>query len=148
MSANPNMVNAKQPVMVTIPADAKIGITGRTNADYHQKVTVKDVTGTAQYVFQGSGEGQALTLHGGSDNSRVSLEPITGGRVRTLAINFEHSSEGPSGTFTDSLALNPTIQTVHDASNNVKNMYWEIASEDNVDMDYNDAIIRIEADFP
>ncbi|PLB45269.1 hypothetical protein P170DRAFT_440410 [Aspergillus steynii IBT 23096] len=148
MSANPNMVNAKQPVVVSIPAEAKIGITGTTNADYHQRVTVKDVTGTTQYVFQGNGEGKPLTLHGGSDNSRVSLEPITGSRMRTLAINFEHSSEGPTGTFTDSLALNPTTQTVHDAGYNVKSMSWEIASEDNVDMDYNDAIIRIVADFP
>lgn len=142
------MVNAKQPVVVSVPAEAKVGITGRTNADYHQRVTVKDVTGTTQYVFQGSGEGKPLTLHGGSDNSGVSLEPITGGRMRTLAINFEHSSEGPNGTFTDSLALHPTTQTVHDASYNVKSMSWEIASEDNTDMDYNDAIIRIVADFP
>ncbi|KAE8356173.1 hypothetical protein BDV28DRAFT_127769 [Aspergillus coremiiformis] len=144
MQPNENLVHPESPVVVSIPGGARIHITGVTNADFHQKVTVQEV-GREQYVFEGSGEAKSMLLRGGAES--VDLEPLAGSGFRTWTINFQNSASGAEDSFKTSKVLRPIYNTVYDDNYNVRSMQWEIASEDNVDDDYNDAIIRIVADI-
>ncbi|GAB1197489.1 hypothetical protein APSETT444_006784 [Aspergillus pseudonomiae] len=142
MQPNANMIHPEGPVVISIPDGAKVHISGKTNADFRQRVTVEEI-GRGKYIFEGSGEDKAMTLEGGDES--VDLEPIKGSGFRTWTINFQNSSSGAE--YRMSKVLRPVYNTVYDANYKVQKMEWEIASEDNVDDDYNDAIIRFSADI-
>lgn len=144
MQPTENLIHPEGPVVVSIPEGAKIHITGMTNADFHQRVTVKEI-GKEEYIFEGHGEAQPMVLKGGANS--VDLEPIAGSGFRTWTINFQNSSSGSDDSYRVSKVLRPIYNTVYDNDYKVRSMQWEIASEDNVDDDYNDAIIRIVADI-
>ncbi|KAB8264080.1 hypothetical protein BDV32DRAFT_92311 [Aspergillus pseudonomiae] len=142
MQPNANMIHPEGPVVISIPDGAKVHISGKTNADFRQRVTVEEI-GRGKYIFEGSGEDKAMTLEGGDEC--VDLEPIKGSGFRTWTINFQNSSSGAE--YRMSKVLRPVYNTVYDANYKVQKMEWEIASEDNVDDDYDDAIIRFSADI-
>ncbi|KAE8347846.1 hypothetical protein BDV24DRAFT_2134 [Aspergillus arachidicola] len=144
MQPSPNMIHPEGPVVISIPESAKIHIVGKTNADFRQRVTVEEI-GKDKYIFEGSGEGKPMTLVGGSES--VDLEPIKGTGFRTWKIDFQNSSSGAEDSFRMSKVLRPVYNTVYDADYKVRKMEWEIASEDNIDDDYNDAIITVSADI-
>ncbi|KAF7593804.1 hypothetical protein BBP40_010861 [Aspergillus hancockii] len=136
-----NLLHPDSPVVVSIPGNASIDITGRTNADFYQKVILKEVN-KDEYIFEGTGEGQAMKLVGGAES--LSFTRAEDPALRTWTINFQNA-ETADGAFRPSKVLRPIYKTVYDDKYNVKSMEWEIASEDNEDNDYNDAIIRIVA---
>ncbi|KAE8383266.1 hypothetical protein BDV26DRAFT_287766 [Aspergillus bertholletiae] len=148
MQPSDNLVHPKGcPVVISTPSSARVRIVGRTNADFHQRVTVKEV-GREEYIFEGSGENKAMTLKGGNVES-VDLGPLEAddGKFRTWTFNFQNSSSGAEDSFTASKVLRPVYHAVHDAEYKVQAMEWEISSEDNIDDDYNDAVIRLVADL-
>ncbi|KAE8156898.1 hypothetical protein BDV40DRAFT_65087 [Aspergillus tamarii] len=146
MQPSDNMIHPEGPVVISIPENAKVHIVGETNADFRQRVTVEEIgEGKGKYIFEGSGEGKAMTLAGGKES--VDLDAITGPGFRTWKFNFQNSISGAEDTFRRSKVLRPVYNTVYDADYKVRKMEWKIASEDNVDDDYNDAVITVSADI-
>ncbi|KAB8078434.1 hypothetical protein BDV29DRAFT_2815 [Aspergillus leporis] len=142
MQPSENLVHPQSPVVVSIPGNARISITGRTNADFYQKVILKEVE-KDEYIFEGTGEGKAMTLAGGAES--LSFDSTDKSALRTWTVDFQNSTTGPSGAFRASKVLRPIYKTVYDDKFKVRSMEWEISSEDNEDDDYNDAVIRIVA---
>ncbi|KAE8362925.1 hypothetical protein BDV27DRAFT_13042 [Aspergillus caelatus] len=144
MQPSDNMIHPEGPVIISIPKNAKVHIVGEANADFRQRVTVEEI-GKGKYIFEGSGEGKAMTLAGGKES--VDLEAIEDPGFRTWRFDFENSISGAENSFRTSKVLRPVYNTVYDADYKVQKMEWKIASEDNIDDDYNDAIITVSADI-
>ncbi|KAE8150002.1 hypothetical protein BDV25DRAFT_118860 [Aspergillus avenaceus] len=132
-----------EPVVVSIPEGAKIDISGTTNADFHQRVTIKEIGKDDSYIFEGHGESAVMNLKTGGN--RLAVERATGSGLRTWTFDFENSENQQE--YRHSKVLRPVYKTVYNNDYKVSKMEWEIVSEDNVDDDYNDAIIHIVADF-
>ncbi|TWU75111.1 hypothetical protein ED733_001470 [Metarhizium rileyi] len=137
----------EQPVHITVPGTAQITVTGHTNARFYQKVTVTDVANGKIYIFTGSGENETeMKVHGSEEKGPVLLDTLPSQPLhRTLTVLFEFSSQG-EGSLEKSAVLMPRVQCEYNGLQHLKRMSWEITSEDGVDSDYNDAVIRIVAD--
>ncbi|KAG8413024.1 hypothetical protein J3458_013445 [Metarhizium acridum] len=138
----------QQPLCVTVPGNAPITVTGHTNARYFQKVTVEDIANKTTYVFTGSGEDEtAMEVQGSKEKGVVLLHALESKPLyRTLTVLCEYSSQGPSGRLEKSAVLVPRVLYEYNGPRHLKRMSWEIFTEDGVDNDYNDSVIRIVAD--
>lgn len=139
----------QQPVRITVPGTATISITAETNASYHQKVTVSDITGGTQYTFHGQGEGKPMQVKNQTQND-ITLAAV-GNPYRTLSVFCEHSIKGEEGTFSESKVLCPRTLSHYEESGSASNaplrISWEISTEDGGDEDFNDSVIRIVANL-
>lgn len=124
---------ATNPVSVTIPKDAMVTLTAVANAGWYQRVTLTWPGNTV--VFQGSGEGVAMTMPNGQDVMDV------GPAVQPYQISalFEFSSSGPNGPFSRARVQNPVILSKGPFTIN------QITSEDSNDNDNNDTYLTIVA---
>ncbi|KHN98478.1 Calcium-mediated lectin [Metarhizium album ARSEF 1941] len=139
----------EQPLWIAIPSLAKTTITGHTNARFHQRVTLTDVKLQKAYVFTGSGEDEmAMAIQGSNEKGTVQLQVLEGEQpYRMLSVLCEFSSQGPDGRLERSKVLAPRVLCEYQEPQLLKRMTWEICSEDGVDSDYNDSVIRITADI-
>uniref|UniRef100_A0A1Y1L4V8 Uncharacterized protein n=1 Tax=Photinus pyralis TaxID=7054 RepID=A0A1Y1L4V8_PHOPY len=137
----------EHPFCLAVPGDAQITVTCHTNARYYQKVTVEDVANEKTFVFCGSGENETpMEVQGSKEKGVVLLHALESKPFRTFKIDCEYSSKGPSGKFEKSDVLVPQMRCEYDKPQHLKRMSWEIFTEDGVDKDYNDSVIRIVAE--
>lgn len=138
----------EQPFSLAVPGDAQITVTCHTNARYYQKVTVEDVTNKKSWVFFGSGEDETpMEVQGSKEKGVVLLRALESKPFfRTLRILCEYSCQGPSGRLEKSDVLVPQMRCEYNGPQHLKRISWEIFTEDGVDKDYNDSVIRITAE--
>ncbi|KAK2761192.1 hypothetical protein FQN54_001713 [Arachnomyces sp. PD_36] len=137
----------REPFYITVPGNAEITVTGHTNARFYQKVTVTDVTGGQTYIFTGSGEREkVMAIDGSSAQSQVTLDSLESKPLyRTLYLSFEYSPSGSGGKLQTADVLAPRTRSEYDGPHNLKQISWEISSEDGQDKDFDDSVIQITA---
>lgn len=124
---------ATNPVSINIPKDAMVTLTAVANAGWYQRVTLTWPGNTV--VFQGTGEGVAMTTPDGQDVRDVgpALQPYQ------ISALFEFSQNGPSGPFSRARVQNPVILTKDPFK------ITQVTSEDGADNDNNDTYLTVVA---
>ncbi|KAL2857462.1 hypothetical protein BJX68DRAFT_228845, partial [Aspergillus pseudodeflectus] len=143
------MRDLPQPIAIPIPGWATVTISGTTNAAYHQRVTVTDVTNGGQtFILRGQGEGSTPMSVDGQPptNGSVILDAVEPS-YRTLLLTCEFSSSGREDDFSLSRVVHPRTWAEYypDGTYTPVRIFWEIDVEDGADLDYNDSIITIAA---
>jgi hypothetical protein len=118
------------PAEVHVPGDWTGTVVCQANAAYFQKVTVTIVGVAEPIVFQGTGEGVAMTLPNGETGYQFGTR-----QARNASCLFEFSPEGQNGRFALASVLAPTYVRTSIG------MWIQVQSEDSVDNDYNDSVL-------